>query len=208
MTCLLFLGLVQIPKTLPPVDQGPQDALFVAYRNNLLRALKNQDVMGIKARIADDVVYSVGDPDAKGEAKMFSSFRKQGGLAHLYAELEAVLKLGGHFTQSGFWAPYTYQGWPEDLDPFENAYGVVPRAKLYDLSGKRVVGTLENFGLIKVYSGPFAGELKAGWRLYIDPKSGQTVAAPNKEIRTNADYRALFEKRNGVYQLTFFASGD
>jgi hypothetical protein len=192
--------------TLPFVDQGPQDPNFVAYRNNFLRALKNKDVKGIKARIADDVVFSVGDPEAQGEAAMFRQFSRGDGLVSLYHEIEAVLNLGGYFTESGFWAPYTYHGWPEDVDPFEYAYVVVPRAGLYDKPKGKVIGSIGGFAQVKLEQTDV--ELPRGWMKIVAPDIAANVYARNSEIRSNADYRGLFEKRNGVYQMAFFAAGD
>lgn len=192
-------GAVNGPK-LMPVDDAPQDAALVAYRNQLLEAVRRNDAAGVVALVDPKIRTSFGDGGGAAE------FRKAISREEVMADLEFVLSHGGRFQGEGdsrsFWAPYVYGAWPEEHDAFQSLAvidGNVPLRESKDPSSP-VVATLAYDIVTLVMSEGELRQVKTG-----DGKIGWVDA---RHVRSPIGYRAGFNKVQGQWKMNAFVAGD
>lgn len=196
-------------RKLLPVDEGKKDASFSAFRERLLKAVKERDKKFLLSVIDPRIKWSFGDDHGvKGFRK---SWNLDGdGDSELWGELIDVLSLGGTFSTSGgrreFWAPYTFGAFPGDLDAFE--YGAIVgkdvRVRAKPNADAPVVASL-SYDLVKAES---AGDgVPNGWTKVTTPNGKQGYVV-RKFVRGPVDYRACFRNVKGKWLMTVFIAGD
>ncbi|MDI6757498.1 MAG: SH3 domain-containing protein [Endomicrobiia bacterium] len=199
-----------------PVDEGEKDDSFKTFRDELIQACRRKDLKFLLRHTDENISFSFGFPNT-GTDDFIKVWKldKEPGQSLIWGELEYILNLGGAFEKDGsFNAPYTFAGFPDFADGFESvvcvssnvflraspsASGPVVKKLCYDIltfaddrNGKydywRVKG-------------------KAGW-LKVRTRQGEEGYVLNKYVRSPIDYRASFSKKNGVWKMTDFVSGD
>src|SRR5947207_3075649 len=99
---LLSSGGVEARK-LYPVDEGPRDSSFLAFRNRLIAAVQRHDLRFIHRILDPQATASFGGMTFE---QMYEGKHPQ---ADLWKELSAALSLGGQFvSKDQFCAPYVY----------------------------------------------------------------------------------------------------
>ena len=225
MTRLLFALLIAVlPSFLPaqelkapPVDEAEQDESFVTYRSTLLKAVVARDIDAILGLSDEKIHLSFGgaeghdalrafltvDPETFPEARRFEApaLRERN-----WADLETVLRMGGHFDSDGrFSAPYTWAFQPpDDLDPFEVLFVTGTGVALRDrpIRYGAVVGRLDHNVVrhLNWVSGTSYVE--------VERADGVKGFVHRDYLRALVDYRAVFEKRDGAWTMTTFIAGD
>ncbi len=201
-----------------PVDEAAQDPEFKAYRDRLLAAVVARDIDAILQMADTDVHLSFGgisgrdqlraflevDPDQLSEDYKYEAPAMR---ARNWYELEAVLRMGGVFEDDGesFAAPYTWTyDLPEEFDPFETYFVTGSEVVLRDRPirwGKGVARL--DYDVVKVIDeAPGTGYAK------IRLVDGTTGYAHLDYLRSVVDYRALFAKPEGEWQMMTFIAGD
>jgi hypothetical protein len=179
---------------LAPVDEGPRDASFAAYRQQLLDAVHRRDV---------DAVVALSDP------KIRTSFGAGGGSAALrealartgtWNELETILTHGGSFRDGMFWAPYVYSAWPEAHDAFAEGAIVGDNVSLRDAPDGKPIATL-SYDLVKIEPS------QNGWRR-ITTADGRSGFVEDALVRSPIALRAGFLKTGDKWRMNAFVSGD
>lgn len=214
---LLIFGvsgsLAQERKVLP-VDEGKRDASFSRFRQKTLQAAKRRDVKYILSIVDANIKNSFGGNDGIREFReMWKINRPQ---SKFWAEFITALSNGGTFDKESknkmFLAPYTFTGFPDDLDAFDYhaifGNNVNLRSKP-DGSAPVVAGL--SYNIVKVdFANSVADTAQEGeyvW-LKIETLGGKKGFVKAEYVRSPIDYRAIFEKKNGKWKMTIFLAGD
>ena len=190
---------------LKPVDEATSDPSLVAFRDELLAAVRKRDA---------DAVVALADPKIRtsfgggGGAADFGRALKQPGV---WEDFEQLLTQGGSFVGEGsgrsFWAPYVYSAWPDAHDVFESLAITGENVPLYESADKdaRVIATLSH-DIVKP-----AGDLgrDIGQWHNVKTADGHTGWVEAKFVRSPVGYRAGFLKnKDGKWQINALVAGD
>lgn len=201
-----------------PFDEAEVDPAFEAYRARLLEAIVARDVEAVLAAAHPEILLDYGggagreelrarllvDPETLGDGYWHEADRLR---EEFWAELESVLRLGGIFSAGGteFTAPYIWSlEPPEDMDAFDMMWVTGEDVPLLDrpIRWGRELGRL-HWDVVSYMGGaegtPYDGvELANGTQGYV----------PREYVRPYVGYRAIFQRRQGVWQMTVFIAGD
>lgn len=179
-----------------PVDEAKRDSSLVAFRTQLLTAIRNRDRATLLKYVAPDIRTSFGETNGRQDLSQKLAKRT----SPLWTELNQALTLGGAFQARTFWAPYVFAKWPEKYDAFEH-YAVTKRAEpLLNRVNGRVIARL-SYNIVKK-----TGE--SGRYARVTVPDGPKGFIQKSALRSPVGYRAALEKRNGKWQLTAFVAGD
>ncbi len=196
-----------------PVDEGLSDPGFKEVRDKILEAIKKRDYQYLLDNTSKSIVFGSG---ANQGIEAFKKFWKpESPDSELWKELEDALLLGGRFQDEGkagksFWAPYVFHNFPGETE--ETGMAVITgsdvpvRATPSSLSP--VIATL-SFEIVKLSQEegqPIAETIDGKSYPWIgiilpDKKSGFVYG---KFIRSPSGYRAVFDKIDGRWTLTYF----
>ena len=192
-----------------PVDEAHRDPSFFVFRARLFEAIQQRDAGFITSILSPDIKNSFGGNDGVAEFKQY--WKPERPDSKFWKTMTSVLALGGSFhSNTTFMAPYAYSKFPDEYDAFE--HGVVigenVRVRKQPAIESPVVATL-SFDIVKVveWKPKQAAESKQSW-VTISLKDGTSGYIAREYIRSPIDYRAIFEKKDGKWQLTAFVSGD
>jgi hypothetical protein len=185
---------------LMPVDEAPQDAELVAYRNQLLDAVRRRDPKGVVALVDPAIRTSFGGDGGADD------FRRTLAREGTMEDLELVLSRGGTFRGEGesrsFWAPYVYSAWPDEHDPFESLAVIdddIPLRGSKEASSP-VVATLA-YDIVTVVI--TEGDLRQ-----VKTADGKVGWVDGKHVRSPVGYRAGFNKVQARWRMNAFVAGD
>lgn len=190
-------------------DDGPQDASFVKFRNELKVIIARKDAAVLFTHLASDIKIDFGGFGGGPEFhKMWKPFDPN---SKVWPALSLVVEQGGNFDAPvRFSAPYVYSAFPSDVDGLDKVVvtkeGAVMRAK--PTADAPVVRPLDR-DILTVVSGAKA-QHEAGpddWTEVKDAKGKQGFVLA-QHVRSPIDYRAYFEKRKGKWVITMFLAGD
>lgn len=199
-------------------DDGPQDASFVKFRNELKDVIARKDAAALFKHLASDIKIDFGGFGGGPEFhKMWKPYDKD---SKVWAALSLVVNQDGNFDSPvRFSAPYVYSAFPSDLDAFEyvvvtNESAVLraapnPNGKVIRKLDRDIlkVVSISQADLVAPGSLPPQHECVSNmWAVVNDAKGGGFVQAC--DVRSPLDYRAYFEKRKGRWQITVFLAGD
>lgn len=215
---LLFVTLVSAEERKAAfVDQGSRNASFVAYRDKMLEAIIRRDVDEVVLAAAPQVHLDFGGGEGRAEFRQRLTLTEEdlseeyGHLADEQREqyweaLEDVLRLGGVFTQPNrFEAPYTWSvELTESEEPFSTSFVVGTSVPLRGRPSKYGdVITLLDEDIVQVLEGGKGTEF-----MEIQLVDGQRGFVHKDSLRSPIDYRAIFEKKSGLWLMTAFIAGD
>jgi hypothetical protein len=207
-------------KYVKPVDEAAKDPSFLAFRKKLIAAAEKKDWR---------FIYSIVDPKIStsfGDDSGIAAFKGRWGLedkdTKFWKEFLPVIKNGGAFTGEGrnrlnyFSAPYTFSSWPDDVDGFEYLAIFGNRVNLREkpsMDGRvisqlsyNVVG-IDEEASIRKKTGPGEYDFEYDW-YKVKTLGGMEGFVKPEYVRSHIDYRAGFEKKRGVWKMTFFLAGD
>ncbi len=197
-----------------PVDEAAKDKSFLAFRTRLIAAVERRDANYIHSILDPNIKLSFGGEEGIADFKRTWKITRRD--ADFWTVFSRIIKNGGAFFGEGrdrlnyFSAPYTYSSWPDDIDGFEYhaifgsnvnlREGPSMDAKVLDKLSYNVVKVADDMAQIR-------SEGKPEW--YKVETMGGKVGYVNSEfVRSHIDYRAGFEKKRGVWKMTFFIAGD
>lgn len=182
------------PKLLP-VDEAPRDPDLVAYRDQLLDAVRRRDVEALVFASDPNIRTSFGDGGGS------NALREMFARPEMWSELEQVLTHGGTFREGSFWAPYVYSAWPDSVDAFEWLAVIAKDAALRDAPNSRAIATLSHDLVQRV------AEPEGGWQ-QVKTADGRTGFVEMKFVRSPVGYRAGFNKTDNRWRMTAIVAGD
>lgn len=207
LASLLLIGVpinVYAQAILKPVDQADRKADFFGFRAQLLTAIIKKDKNSLLAAVNKNIKNSFGGNDG------IDNFRKSWKIdqtnSPLWETLGTVLALGGTFDHAGsFNAPYTFSAWPDNVDVFENIAIIGEKVNIRatpTLNGK----VLANVSYVIL---PLVNKvgLNKQW-VAVKLTDGKTGYVSKALTRSSVDYRAIFEKVDGRWQMVAFIAGD
>lgn len=208
-----FINLSAQERFVKPVDEAEKNPSFVAFRTNLIEAVKKRDVKFLLSIVDKNIKNGFGGDD--GIENFKKNWKIYNRNSELWKELLTVLNNGGNFdknNKNAFYAPYLFNVFPEDIDAFEYqaifGNNVNLRAKpdinssiVASLSYNVVKTDWENSVKSKT------NKNEALW-LKIETLGGKKGYVKPEFVRSSIDYRAGFEKIRGKWTMTFFLAGD
>lgn len=181
-----------------PVDEASQDATFVAYRDELLAAVRARDAESVVALADPNIRTSFGD-DGGADA-----LRKKLAETETWADFEQLLSLGGTFRgeaeSRSFWAPYVYSAWPEEHDAFTSLAVIGKDVPLRTSNAANA----ETVALLS-YDIVMRAE---GSGVNVKTADGRTGFVDPAMLRSPVGYRAGFMKSGGRWRMTALVAGD
>jgi len=199
----VLAGSVDAQAVLTPVDEAAIQPDFFSFRAQLAAAVARRDAAAVLAAVDEQVRTGFGGDD--GRAAFERQWLPDRPDSRLWEALGAVLALGGSFTGAQqFSAPYVYSRWPEDLDAFEHVAVIASdvRLRAAPRAEAAVIGRA-SFVVLEL-AGPATAD---GWFPVRTP-DGRAGYVAHALARSPLDYRAIFERRDGRWQLVAFVSGD
>jgi len=201
-----------------PVDSAKSDPSFLAFRAKLIAAAERKDATAILAIVDPRIKNGFGGND--GIANFKKRWKITNKNSEFWKEFLLVVKNGGNFSKEGnakmFVAPYTFSDWPEDLDVFEYFVIFGNNVNLRDKPSTdgKVIGSL-SYNIVKIdgersttkRTGPGEFDLVPDWHK-VKTLSGKEGFVKEEYVRSGIDFRAGFEKKRGVWKMTFFLAGD
>lgn len=207
-----------LPRILP-VDEAVQDPSLFAFRARLQRTIAERDTSALLAVVDSAMKVSFGRDAGIEEFERMWLAIPDGDVAadpeaDIWAELGAVLALGGRFMgDSLFYAPYTFDAfppgeWPSDHDPYEALIAIddaVPVLAAPDPDADTLA--VLSFHLVRHEWRSTVAQPPAGWTA-IRLADDALGFVRSRSVRSPLDYRAVFERRDGRWRMTVFIAGD
>ncbi|HST21781.1 MAG TPA: SH3 domain-containing protein [Blastocatellia bacterium] len=194
---------------LNPYDDAVRDPSFFIFRARLLEAIQQRDAQFVVSILSPNIKNSFGGNDGISEFQKYWKLERPD--SKFWKTMIRVLALGGSFNEeTTFMAPYTYSKFPDEFDAFEHGVVIGENVKVRKepkLDGQ-IIGTL-SYDIVKVTEWKPINEAgkKQAWVTVLLTGNARGYIAEDY-IRSPIDYRAIFEKKNGKWQLTAFVSGD
>ena len=190
---------------LTPVDEATSDPSLVAFRDELLAAVRKRDA---------NVVVALADPKIRtsfGGGGGAADFRRALAQPGLWEDFEQLLTQGGKFVGEGpgrsFWAPYVYSAWPDAHDAFASLAITGENVPLLESADKnaRVIATL-SYDIVQRAGKP--GRDEGAWR-QVSTSDGHTGWVEARFVRSPIGYRAGFLKnKDGKWRINALVAGD
>jgi hypothetical protein len=193
-------------RKLYPVDEGPKDPSFLAFRQKLMGAARARDRRYIWSVVDPKIKFSFG---MEAGIQQFKETWVKAPAGELEEVLLNVLRLGGTFGEGGrmFWAPYGHTLFPEDVFPEDAPYGVGTivgknvRLRSQPSATAPIVGVL-SYDIVKVEK-----RHNSGW-YRVSTATGEGGYVASDYLWKPVDYRACFEKKQGKWWMTVLIAGD
>jgi hypothetical protein len=192
--------------TLRPVDEGPRNPTFTAFRDSLRAALLRHDADAVLAVVDSNIKTGFGGDD--GIAAFERQWHPRSMDSPLWRELGGTLALGGTFDAAGsFVAPYVYSRWPGAIDAFGHVAitGVGVRVRAEPSLDGRIVGRLSHV-IVPVASGKLRSEDAEWTRVQYAP--GRSGCVASRYARSPVGYRAFFMRGAAGWRMVMFLAGD
>jgi hypothetical protein len=191
-----------------PVDEAGRNPVFLAFRDQLARAVETRDTHGLLDLVSDEIQMSIRDKAKRGKSAFIAEWGLVGAHAHespLWDKLRETLKLGGAFEEGEFRAPYVWARWPSRF-PHLDFFAVLSKSAAVHAKAEESSRTLET--LTQEIVGRF-DELPnpPGWKAVRAP-DGVTGYVRAEDVRSPVDFRALFRREKSGWRLALFAAGD
>ncbi|MBI1211981.1 MAG: hypothetical protein GC190_10995 [Alphaproteobacteria bacterium] len=201
----------EIDERVRPFDEGPTNASFLKFRNELKAIIAHKNAAALMKIVDTKIQNGFGGED--GIAKFRNGWKPEDPNSPVWRALSLVIEQGGNFdSKTQFSAPYTFSAFPSDADGFTTvvvtAEGAVMREK--PKPDGAVVRALDHDILTLVGQG--SGKLQheateADW-LEVKDAKGRHGYVRQLDVRSPIDYRAYFENRRGKWLMTAFLAGD
>lgn len=191
-----------------PVDEAAQDPEFLAFRDQLLAAVRRRDVDAVVAIAAEDIKLSFGGGYGRDQFRQRLASDDNGEGGSYWGELEWALQLGGVFNGDHgrqFCTPYVSCTGPHqcgNCDPFETLVAVSGHAPVYTTpDSDAAILTHLSYDVVTLvdYGSP---------RQRVRLEDGRIGYVAFPDFRSPIGYRAYFEKREGRWQMRIFIAGD
>ena len=216
LAVLLFAaGAVAQERYVKPVDEAGQNASFLGFRTKLIQAAERKDAAFILSVLDPKISLSFGGDAGIADFKRIWKINSRD--SKFWHEFLPVIKNGGTwFNEKNvgkiFYAPYTFDSFPEDLDSFTHEVIFGSNVNLREgPSGDSRVITKLSYNVVTVETDPDteAGKIreKQGWSK-VKTLGGIEGWVKNELVRSPIDYRAAFEKKRGVWKMVAFIAGD
>jgi len=212
-----LIGSASRARKLYPVDEGPKDQSFLAFRSRLIVAAKKRDQRFLLNHLDSHILtspFSALMPRSRNGGRGVDLFKREwhpeDPKSELWPKLIKILSLGGAF-KSGeapyaglapagreFVAPYVRSQWPVRQYPDTEEYAAIVsknvRVRWRPDAAALVVDVL-SYDIVKT------GEGNDEWVEITTPRGRQGYVAQD-QIRSPADTEAHFARKDGRWVMT------
>lgn len=214
---ILAISVAAQERYVKPVDEAGRDPSFAAFRTKLIAAAERRDSAYILQVVDPKIELSFGGDH--GIADFNRIWRINAKDSKFWGEFLPVIKNGGLWIRNKgkrtgtFFAPYSFNGFPEDLDAFEYAviFGNNVNLRKTASPDGEIVGRL-SYNVVKPHYPNFESDTAREGRssdwIKVETLGGMTGYVNSAFVRSPIDYRAGFEKKRGVWKLVTFIAGD
>lgn len=207
-----FFCLSAQERYVAPVDEAKKDQSFFAFRTKLVEAAKKRDIKFVLSVVDRNIKNSFGGNDGIAEFK--KAWKINSPTSEFWGEFLPVITGGGSFIKDGsnklFFAPYTFNSFPENLDAFSHSVILGNKVSLRskaDTNAPVVVNLSYNIVEILESIKDRNNSEKVSW-YEVKTLGGKRGFVKAEFVRSPIDYRAGFEKKNGKWKMTIFVAGD
>lgn len=196
-----------------PVDEARLDPSFLKFRTKLIAAVERKDMKYVLAILDPKVRLSFGGHGGVSDFKMMWAGKNE---TEFWKEFRPVIRNGGTFfreagkRKSLFYAPFTFESFPKDLDAFEHyvIFGSNVNLREVPNNNSKIVGKL-SYNVVRAVEETYSGnqEGKSEW-YNIKTLGGLSGYVKSEFVRSPIDYRAGFEKKSGRWKMVAFIAGD
>lgn len=199
------LAQPRAPRRLLPIDEAASRPDFFTFRAQLLTAVARHDAAALMAVVHPNIKCDFGG--GEGKAYFEEHWKPSMADSQVWAELGAVLALGGTFTTGEtFVAPYVFSRWPEGVDAFEHVAVVGDRVRIRAAPRTDAESAhVSSFEILQV-SRQSAG-IPDEWTAVM-LSAGRTGYIATRLVRSPIGYRASFSRLDGRWQMLLFIAGD
>ncbi len=197
-----------------PADDAAKDPSFLAFRTKLIAAAERKDLKYVMGVMDPKIELSFGGHQG---LKDFRELWKDE--ASFWNEFLLVIKNGGGFSPPAkgygrtFVAPYTFSHWPDGYDAFDFhvIFGNNVNLREKPAMDAKVLDKL-SYNIVKITGDEpertdEQNDKGPDW-YRIETLGGKKGWVKSEFVRSSIGYRAGFEKKNGVWKMTFFIAGD
>jgi hypothetical protein len=210
---LLPASAISQERTIMPVDEGPRDASFKAFREKFISAVNRRDAAYILSITDRNIKISFGDEN--GIANFKRVWKPERRNSDFWKEISLVINNGGVFDKNDrnmFYAPYLFSKFPSDLDEFEHfaIFGNNVNLRSAPDLNSEIVARL-SYNIVKIdQAGSVLSPGENGKPIWykIETLGGLKGFVKPEFVRSSIDFRAGFEKRAGKWKMIFFLAGD
>jgi hypothetical protein len=195
-----------VPPRLPPVDECTAQPGFAEFRTALRDAIARKDVKALLALTDKDIDISFGAE--KGQAEFVQSWRlDKPAESSIWGFLSDALDLGCASDGTVAVSPSMVSKLPGDYDAFETYVPVQAQVPLYAKPGDPEPVAMLEWDILRV--GDWVEWDGTGEYTPVTLADGRRGWVPEEMVRSPIDeYRAYFEKVDGVWKMTVFIAGD
>ncbi len=196
---------------LVPVDEGAEDASFIAFRSRLMAAAAARDTAFVLSAFAPEATISFG-ADASGAAGVREvwfdgEYERE---EDFWTTLVRTVSMGSSASGGVITAPYLFDRMPEALDPFEHVVVVGEDVRVRNaptLSGGVLISLTHTIVPTDYQN---ARETRADGYTWVPVllAGGQRGWVAREFVWSPIGYRAGFEKRGSTWKILFFVAGD
>jgi hypothetical protein len=200
-------------RQLLPTDEAVRHPDFFSFRAGLQAAVARRDLEALLAVVHPAIKNSFGGDDG------VEAFRRMwklddtaaaaagpDGTEGIWAELGTVLALGGSFAGDGtFVAPYTFSRWPAEVDAFEHIVLLAANVRVRAAPG--LDAPVIRSASFEIFPRAPASDGTDGW-VGVRLGPGKVGHVAGALVRSPIDYRAIFSRAAGRWQLVTFVAGD
>jgi hypothetical protein len=207
-----FFSLSAQERYVMPADEANKDQSFFAFRTKLVEAAKKRDAKFVLSVVDRNIKNSFGGNDGINEFK--KAWKIDSPNSEFWNEFLPVITGGGSFIKGGsnklFFAPYTFNSFPENLDAFSHSviFGNKVSLRSKADTNSPVVANL-SYNIVEILES-INDKKNAGKVSWYEVKTlgGKRGFVKAEFVRSPIDYRAGFEKKNGKWKMTIFVAGD
>ncbi|MFT3809398.1 MAG: hypothetical protein QM698_05720 [Micropepsaceae bacterium] len=196
------------PMIVAPPEAAVADAPLNALLETLIKAAEARDFAPFEAALTPTATASFGGDEGP------EGFRRAYGIdqpdSPFWPEFIKAAKLGGAFLQDDlFVVPYIAANMPEEADPYLSVIAIGEKTMLYaePKEGAAAIADVTHQVLEQIDIEPADLEKTGPDFVHVKADAGAGYVRIG-EVRSALDYRAVFEKRDGVWKLTAFVAGD
>lgn len=195
---------------LKPMDEGPRDASFLKFRNDLKAIIDRKDAAALMKIVTPNIQNSFGGDN--GAANFKKMWKPSDSKSDIWPVLKLVVDMGGNFdSKTEFSAPYVYSAFPNDVDSFETVAVTSPDAVMRDKpkADAAIVRKLDH-DILNLVNGAKKLQHEAGpddW-LEVTDAAGKHGFVLQRDVRSPIDFRAGFKKIKGRWRMVDLVVGD
>jgi hypothetical protein len=212
---ILTIGVLAQERFVRPIDEAKLDPSFHSFRTRVIEAAETHDAKFILSILDPKIELSFGGDSGIQDFKKIWGIEKPG--SKFWEEFLPVIKNGGSFFRNGrqrtntFFAPYTFNSFPADLDSFEHSVIFGSNVNLRERADptSKVIATL-SYNIVQVENDENEAGAETDMPEWYRVKTlgGLRGYVKAEYVRSPIAYRAGFEKKRGVWKMIAFISGD